>query len=74
MKTIIPVLLVFAAVDLFLRKPEIKEEIGVFSELKSKNIGELQIYLDEAVLAEKYEYACVLHDLINLKKEYGNTI
>lgn len=72
MKTIIPVLLVFAAIDLFLTEPE--EEIGVLNELKTKSIEELQVYLDEAILEEKYEYACVLRDLINLKKTNGNKI
>ena len=71
MKTIIPVLLVFAAIDLFLRSPE-DEEISIMDELKTKSISELQLYLDNALDEEKYEYACVLRDLINQKKNGNN--
>jgi protein-arginine kinase activator protein McsA len=70
MKTIIPVLLVFAAIDLFLRKPD-DEEISIMDELKTKSISELQFCLDNALDEEKYEYACILRDLINKKNKNG---
>ena len=67
MKTVIPILIALAAVDLFIRIPNKEEQISVFDELKTKSVSELQIYLDEAVEQERYEIACVIRDLINEK-------
>ena len=69
MKTIIPVLLVFAAIDLFLSNPRDEQEYNLINQLQNKSIEELQLSLHEALLLEKYEYACILRDLINLKKD-----